>query len=320
MRKLILIILTFTLITPQPTYALRPISTSISSISISDLFPHEDRKSVEFLGRFSISRHSFQNLWEILKKHSAEQPKIYQLPEMPTAEQLRQLCDLPFEVDVLYTGSGHWLLVTGRESEIDYKKDHPAIWRLTEEGRVLICIHIHRGEKTVSYKASFEDIQYYTDYGNQNLIVSIHGITIVTGATTNPVSGEPLAQLMKNVPIQFFYWEWTDHAEGVDFAEYNTELFLKFLKAMGAKHTLIPWDYAEGITNCLMSLDLSYDPLSKLNSDILIERLQAEAFLQVRKAHQLKAYFDKMKELGKEVNMPQDRKQQAVYAVILSSA
>ena len=82
----------------------------------------------------------------------------------------------------------------------------------------------------------------------------------------------------------------------------------------------IDWVDAEGITNCLMSLDLSYDPLSKLNSDILIERLQAEAFLQVRKAHQLKAYFDKMKELGKEVNMPQDRKQQAVYAVILSSA
>jgi hypothetical protein len=62
--------------------------------------------------------------------------------------------------------------------------------------------------------------------------------------------------------------------------------YAAFLREMGVSYHTIPWEKEDEIRAALASLNLNYDPLSKLGSSVVSERLQAAAFRTQRDANE----------------------------------
>ena len=204
------------------------------------------------------------------------------------SDELRQLLDLDFETGLVYTDEGRWFLVSGAKKEVSYG---PTIGALFIQGRVLVDIHTHPQEDSLSIADHMEypsiwDLDYYFRYGNNSVILSKKGISFISRPSTNPLTGESLTRPSYSFTDKNFLRWYNEYfkANTQNVREVDSWGYMVFLTLVGVKFKFLPWHEEETvkILDQYLNSALKSNPLEKLLSSEPSARSQAENFLDRR--------------------------------------
>ena len=223
------------------------------------------------------------NLEKMTRDRTPQPPHIWQVADLPDLPQLQEFIDLPFEVTVDYTDQGYWLLITGGVGHALYPEypDYLKMW--FRQGRILIDIHSHPGRgkrSSLPHRLpSLGDVTFDLSYGNQSAHLSEEGMTFRTRAYKDVFTrGELNTVSLTRLDLQELYDDW----RRIRKMPHRLGPYMLFLQEMGVTLETIPWEKEHQLREVLKMLDRTYDPLKKLNSPRLIDRLQAEQFRAYR--------------------------------------
>ncbi|MDE2214771.1 MAG: hypothetical protein KGJ61_06590 [Candidatus Omnitrophica bacterium] len=206
--------------------------------------------------------------------------------------ELKQLIDLDYEVGLVYTDQGRWLLFTGNRERIPYDPLLP----LFEQGRILLDIHSHpvvlkaRSMSGHPGYPSMFDYDAYARYSNNSIILSQEGISFVTRPLKDPNDGEDLRALGYSFNNRYMLWlnarpeRRYSPLKTTTFYQASDNEYKDFIKAAGIRLKILSWN-SSGVRKRLDDLLRSikkFNPLSKLRSKELSERLEAQDFLDRR--------------------------------------